>query len=153
MAQARLNKARKREIEVNTSNLAAVPSIMFGILGLAVSINAMHLPNSARLVAGLVLRLVTLLRIIISTRASLKSVPPSLHDAALRVGASKMQSIFHHVLPLAALGIFTGTITGLARALGETAQLLLMGMVGMVFLKPNRFPKSIYHNVAYAPRI
>ncbi|MRU13862.1 phosphate ABC transporter permease PstA [Roseovarius sp. A21] len=119
-------------IEVNISNLAAVPSIVFGILGLAVFIQFMHLPQSAPLVGGLVLTLMTLPTIIISTRASLKSVPPSIRDAALGVGASKMQAVFHHVLPLAMPGILTGTIIGLAQALGETAPLLLIGMVGFV---------------------
>ncbi len=119
-------------IEVNISNLAAVPSIVFGILGLAVFIQFMHLPQSAPLVGGLVLTLMTLPTIIISTRASLKAVPPSIRDAALGLGASKMQSVFHHVLPLAAPGILTGTIIGLAQALGETAPLLLIGMVGFV---------------------
>lgn len=119
-------------IEVNISNLAAVPSIVFGILGLAVFIQFMHLPQSAPLVGGLVLTLMTLPTIIISTRASLKAVPPSIRDAALGVGASKMQSVFHHVLPLAMPGILTGTIIGLAQALGETAPLLLIGMVGFV---------------------
>ena len=119
-------------IEVNISNLAAVPSIVFGILGLAVFINYMHLPQSAPLVGGLVLTLMTLPTIIISTRASLKSVPPSIRDAALGIGASKMQSVFHHVLPLAAPGILTGTIIGLAQALGETAPLLLIGMIGFI---------------------
>ncbi|MGH1356587.1 MAG: phosphate ABC transporter permease PstA [Thalassovita sp.] len=119
-------------IEVNISNLAAVPSIVFGILGLAVFINYMHLPMSAPLVGGLVLTLMTLPTIIISTRAALKSVPPSIRDAALGIGASKMQSVFHHVLPLAAPGILTGTIIGLAQALGETAPLLLIGMVGFI---------------------
>ncbi|MBP0482068.1 phosphate ABC transporter permease PstA [Sagittula salina] len=119
-------------IEVNISNLAAVPSIVFGILGLAAFIQFAHLPMSAPLVGGLVLTLMTLPTIIISTRASLKSVPPSIRDAALGVGASKMQSVFHHVLPLAMPGILTGTIIGLAQALGETAPLLLIGMVGYV---------------------
>ncbi|MEO1700861.1 MAG: phosphate ABC transporter permease PstA [Pseudomonadota bacterium] len=119
-------------IEVNIANLAAVPSIVFGILGLAVFIQFMHLPQSAPLVGGLVLTLMTLPTIIIATRASLKSVPPSIRDAALGVGASKMQTVFHHVLPLAAPGILTGTIIGLAQALGETAPLLLIGMVGFV---------------------
>lgn len=119
-------------IEVNISNLAAVPSIVFGILGLAVFIQFMHLPQSAPLVGGLVLTLMTLPTIIISTRASLKAVPPSIRAAALGVGASKMQAVFHHVLPLAAPGILTGTIIGLAQALGETAPLLLIGMVGFV---------------------
>lgn len=119
-------------IEVNISNLAAVPSIVFGILGLAVFIQFMHLPQSAPLVGGLVLTLMTLPTVIISTRASLKSVPPSIRDAALGIGASKMQAVFHHVLPLAMPGILTGTIIGLAQALGETAPLLLIGMVGFV---------------------
>ena len=143
-------------IEVNISNLAAVPSIVFGILGLAVFIQFAHLPQSAPLVGGLVLTLMTLPTIIISTRASLKSVPPSIRDAALGVGASKMQSIFHHVLPLAMPGILTGTIIGLAQALGETAPLLLIGMVGYIatnypdglasgFLDPNSaMPAQIY---------
>ena len=119
-------------IEVNIANLAAVPSIVYGILGLAVFINYMHLPMSAPLVGGLVLTLMTLPTIIISTHAALKAVPPSIRDAALGVGASKMQSVFHHVLPLAAPGILTGTIIGLAQALGETAPLLLIGMVGFI---------------------
>ncbi len=143
-------------IEVNISNLAAVPSIVFGILGLSVFIQFMHLPQSAPLVGGLVLALMTLPTIIISTRASLKSVPPSIRDAALGVGASKMQTVFHHVLPLAMPGILTGTIIGLAQALGETAPLLLIGMVGFVareypenfvggFLDPNSaMPAQIY---------
>ncbi|WP_415920485.1 phosphate ABC transporter permease PstA [Tateyamaria sp. SN6-1] len=143
-------------IEVNISNLAAVPSIVFGILGLAVFIQFAHLPQSAPLVGGLVLTLMTLPTIIISTRASLKAVPPSIRDAALGVGASKMQAVFHHVLPLAAPGILTGTIIGLAQALGETAPLLLIGMVGFVarypetfaqgFLEPNSaVPAQIYN--------
>ncbi|WP_281967001.1 phosphate ABC transporter permease PstA [Roseovarius nanhaiticus] len=119
-------------IEVNISNLAAVPSIVFGILGLAAFIQFAHLPQSAPLVGGLVLTLMTLPTIIISTRASLKSVPPSIRDAALGVGASKMQAVFHHVLPLAMPGILTGTIIGIAQALGETAPLLLIGMVGYI---------------------
>lgn len=123
-------------IEVNISNLAAVPSIVFGILGLAVYINYLHLPQSAPLVGGLVLTLMTLPTIIISTRASLKAVPPSIRDAALGLGASKMQSVFHHVLPLAAPGILTGTIIGLAQALGETAPLLLIGMIGFIASNP-----------------
>ncbi|MCO6382074.1 phosphate ABC transporter permease PstA [Oceanicola sp. 502str15] len=143
-------------IEVNISNLAAVPSIVFGILGLAVFIQFAGLPQSAPLVGGLVLTLMTLPTIIISTRASLKAVPPSIRDAALGVGASKMQATFHHVLPLAAPGILTGTIIGLAQALGETAPLLLIGMVGFVareypggfvegFVEPNSaMPAQIY---------
>ncbi len=126
-------------IEVNISNLAAVPSIVFGILGLAVFIQFAGLPQSAPLVGGLVLTLMTLPTIIISTRASLKAVPPSIRDAALGVGASKMQAVFHHVLPLAAPGILTGTIIGLAQALGETAPLLLIGMVGFVARYPDSF--------------
>lgn len=119
-------------IEVTISNLAAVPSIVFGILGLAVFINYMHLPQSTPIVGGLVLTLMTLPTIIISTRASLKSVPPSIRDAALGLGASKMQTVFHHVLPLAAPGILTGIIIGMAQALGESAPLLLIGMIGYV---------------------
>jgi phosphate transport system permease protein len=119
-------------IEVNIANLAAVPSIVYGILGLAIFINFAELNQSSPLVGGLVLTLMTLPTIIISTRASLKSIPPSIRDAALGVGASKMQSVFHHVLPLAAPGILTGTIIGLAQALGETAPLLLIGMVAFV---------------------
>lgn len=119
-------------IEVNIANLAAVPSIVYGILGLAIFINFMEFNQSSPMVGGLVLTLMTLPTIIISTRAALKSVPPSIRDAALGVGASKMQSVFHHVLPLAAPGILTGTIIGLAQALGETAPLLLIGMVAFV---------------------
>ena len=119
-------------IEVNISNLAAVPSIVFGILGLAVFIQFAGLPQSAPLVGGLVLTLMTLPTIIIATRAALKAVPPSIREAALGVGASRMQAVFHHVLPLAMPGILTGTIIGLAQALGETAPLLLIGMVGFV---------------------
>lgn len=119
-------------IEVNIANLAAVPSIVFGILGLAVFINFGGLKQSSPLVGGLVLTLMTLPTIIIATRAALKAVPPSIRDAALGVGASKMQTIFHHILPLAAPGILTGTIIGLAQALGETAPLLLIGMVAFV---------------------
>ena len=119
-------------IEITISNLAAVPSIVFGILGLAVFINYVNLPQSTPIVGGLVLTLMTLPTIIISTRASLKSVPPSIRDAALGVGASKMQTVFHHVLPLVAPGIFTGTIIGMAQALGESAPLLLIGMIGYI---------------------
>ena len=119
-------------IEVNMSNLGGVPSIVLGMLGLAIFINFMEFNQSSPLVGGLVLTLMTLPTIIISTRAALKSVPPSIRDAALGVGASKMQSVFHHVLPLAAPGILTGTIIGLAQALGETAPLLLIGMVAFV---------------------
>jgi len=119
-------------IEVNIANLAAVPSIVFGILGLAAFINFGGLPQSSPIVGGLVLTLMTLPRIIIPSRAALKAVPPSIRDAALGVGASKTQTIFHHVLPLAMPGILTGAIIGLAQALGETAPLLLIGMVAFV---------------------
>ncbi len=119
-------------IEVNISNLAAVPSIVYGILGLAIFINFAGFNQSSPLVGGLVLTLMTLPRIIIPARAALKSVPPSIRDAALGVGASKMQSVLHHVLPLAMPGILTGVIIGLAQALGETAPLLLIGMVAFV---------------------
>lgn len=119
-------------IEVNINNLAAVPSIVFGLLGLAVFINFLGMPRSASLVGGLVLTLMTLPTIIIATRAALAAVPPSIRAAALGLGASRMQMVFHHVLPLALPGILTGTIIGLARALGETAPLLLIGMVAFV---------------------
>ncbi len=119
-------------IEVNINNLAAVPSIVFGLLGLAVFINFFHLPRSAPLVGGLVLSLMTLPTIIISSRAALKSVPPSIRDAALGLGASKLQVVIHHVLPLAMPGILTGTIIGMAQALGETAPLLMIGMVAFI---------------------
>ncbi|WP_430464234.1 phosphate ABC transporter permease PstA [Tabrizicola sp.] len=119
-------------IEVNISNLAAVPSIVFGILGLAIFINFAGFPQSSSLVGALVISLMTLPTIIIATRASIRAVPPSIRDAALGVGASKMQTVFHHVLPLAMPGILTGTILGLASALGETAPLLLIGMVAFV---------------------
>lgn len=124
-------------IEVNISNLAAVPSIVFGILGLAAFINFAGLPQSSSIVGGLVLTLVCLPTIIIATRASIKAVPPSIRDAALGVGASKMQTVFHHVLPLAMPGILTGTILALATALGETAPLLLIGMVAFVGTHPS----------------
>ena len=119
-------------IEVNINNLAAVPSIVFGLLGAAIFINWFHLPISAPLVGGLVLSLMTLPTVIIATRASLKAVPPSIRQAALGLGASKMQSVFHHVLPLAVPGILTGAIIGVAHALGETAPLLLIGMKAFV---------------------
>jgi phosphate transport system permease protein len=119
-------------VEVNISNLAAVPSIVFGILGLAIFINFAGLPQSSSMVGALVISLMTLPTIIIATRASIRAVPPSIRDAALGIGASKMQTVFHHVLPLAMPGILTGTILGLASALGETAPLLLIGMVAFV---------------------
>jgi len=138
-------------IEVNISNLAAVPSIVFGILGLALFINFIGLPQSAPIVGGLVLTLMTLPTIIIATRAALKSVPPSIRDAALGIGASKMQSIFHHVLPLAAPGILTGAIIGLAQALGETAPLLLIGMVAFVREYPAAPPEGFFDPAAALP--
>ena len=123
-------------IEVNINNLAAVPSIVFGLLGLAVFINFFGMPRSAPIVGGLVLTLMTLPTIIIATRAALRAVPPSIRSAALGIGASRMQMVFDHVLPLATPGILTGTIIGLARALGETAPLLLIGMVAFVADSP-----------------
>jgi phosphate transport system permease protein len=138
-------------IEVNISNLAAVPSIVFGILGLAVFINYAGLPQSAPIVGGLVLTLMTLPTIIIATRAALKAVPPSIREAALGVGASKMQTIFHHVLPLATPGILTGTIIGLAQALGETAPLLLIGMVAFVRDFPGAPPGGFFDPASALP--
>ena len=119
-------------IEVNINNLAAVPSIIFGLLGLAVILNFFGLPRSTPLVGGIVLSLMTLPTIIIACRASLKAVPPSIREGALAMGASKMQTILHHVLPLAMPGTLTGTIIGLAQALGETAPLLMIGMFAFV---------------------
>lgn len=119
-------------IEVNINNLAAVPSIVFGLLGAAIFIGWMHMPLSAPLVGGLVLSLMTLPTVIITTRASLKAVPPSIRQAALGLGASRLQTVFHHVLPLALPGILTGAIIGVAQALGETAPLLLIGMSAFV---------------------
>lgn len=126
-------------IEVNINNLAAVPSIVFGLLGLAVFLNLFGLPRSAPLVGGLVLTLMTLPTIIISSRVALQSVPPSIKNAALGVGASRMQAIAHHVLPLAMPGMLTGTIIGLSRALGETAPLLMIGMVAFIVDIPEGF--------------
>ena len=126
-------------IEININNLAAVPSIVFGLLGLAVYINFFGMPRSAPLVAGLVLTLMTLPTIIIASRAALKSVPPSLREAALGLGASKMQMIFHHVLPEAMPGMLTGSIIGMAQALGETAPLLMIGMVAFIVDIPQGF--------------
>ncbi len=119
-------------IEVNINNLAAVPSIVFGLLGLAVFLNFFNLPRSAPVVGGMVLALMTLPTIIIASRAALKAVPPSIREAALGVGASRLQAVFHHVLPLAMPGMLTGTIIGMAQALGETAPLLMIGMVAFV---------------------
>jgi len=119
-------------IEVNINNLAAVPSIIFGLLGLAIFIGYFEMHRSIPLVGGLVLSLMTLPTIIISSRAAIKSVPPSIRDAALGLGASKMQVILHHVLPLAMPGMLTGAIIGFAQALGETAPLLMIGMVAFI---------------------
>jgi len=119
-------------IEVNINNLAAVPSIIYGLLGLALFINWMHLPRASPLVGGLVLALMALPTIIIATRSSLKAVPPSIREAALAMGASKTQTVFHHTLPLAMPGVMTGAIISMAHALGETAPLLLIGMVSFI---------------------
>ena len=123
-------------IEVSINNLAAVPSIIFGLLGLAVFLSFMHLPRSAPLVGGLTLALMTMPVIVIAGRNAIKSVPPSIRDAALGVGASRMQVVFHHVLPLALPSILTGTIIGMARALGETAPLLMIGMRAFIATPP-----------------
>jgi phosphate transport system permease protein len=123
-------------IEININNLAAVPSVVFGLLGLAVFLNWFGMPRSAPFVGGLVLALMTLPTIIIATRAALKAVPPSIREAALGLGASRQQVVFHHVLPLAMPGILTGTIIGLAQALGETAPLLLIGMNAFITSAP-----------------
>ena len=123
-------------IEVSINNLAAVPSIIFGLLGLAVFLNLAQLPRSAPLVGGLTLALMTMPVIVIAGRNAIKSVPPSIRDAALGVGASRMQVVFHHVLPLALPGILTGTIIGMARALGETAPLLMIGMRAFIATPP-----------------
>jgi phosphate transport system permease protein len=119
-------------IEVNINNLAAVPSIVFGLLGLAVFINLFGMPRSAPLAGGLVLALLTLPVIIIAARASIKAVPPSIREAAFGIGASRMQVVFHHVVPLALPGMLTGAIIGMSRALGETAPLLMIGMVAFI---------------------
>ncbi len=124
-------------IEVSINNLAAVPSIIFGLLGLAVFIQVFGMPRSSPLVGGMTLALMTLPVIVISGRNALKAVPPSIRDAALAVGASKTQAVFHHVLPLALPGILTGTIIGMARALGETAPLLMIGMRAFVASPPH----------------
>ena len=126
-------------IEVNINNLAAVPSIVFGLLGLAVFLNFFGMPRSAPVVGGMVLALMTLPTVIIAGRAALQSVPPSIREAALGVGASPLQTVSHHVLPLAMPGILTGTIIGMARALGETAPLLMIGMVAFIVDIPRGF--------------
>ncbi|MDF1737401.1 MAG: phosphate ABC transporter permease PstA [Minwuia sp.] len=124
-------------IEVNINNLAAVPSIIFGLLGLAVFLNIIGLPRSAPLAGGVVLALMTLPTIIIAGRAALKAVPPSIREAALGVGASRLQTVTHHVLPLAMPGMLTGSIIGMAQALGETAPLLMIGMVAFIVDLPS----------------
>lgn len=129
-------------IEVNINNLAAVPSIVFGLLGLAMFLNFFGLPRSAPLVGGLVLALLVLPTIIIAARAALKAVPPSIKEAALGVGASHQQAVFHHILPLAVPGIMTGTIIGMAHALGETAPLLMIGMIAFVVDVPKSFTEA-----------
>ncbi|MGI9514483.1 MAG: phosphate ABC transporter permease PstA [Anderseniella sp.] len=126
-------------IEVNINNLAAVPSIVFGLLGLAVFLNFFGLPRSSAMVGGMVLALMTLPTIIIASRAALRAVPPSIREGALGVGASRQQAVFHHVLPLAMPGILTGTIIGMAQALGETAPLLMIGMVAFIVDVPTGF--------------
>ena len=126
-------------IEVNINNLAAVPSIVFGLLGLAVFINWVGIPRSAPLVGGLVLSLLTLPVIIIASRAAIKAVPPSIREAALGLGASEMQVVFHHVMPLALPGMLTGAIIGMSRALGESAPLLMIGMVAFIVDVPGGF--------------
>jgi len=126
-------------IEVNINNLAAVPSIIFGLLGLAVFINFFHVPRSVPIVGGLVLTIMTLPTIIITSRAAIKSVPPSIREAALGMGASKYQVVLHHVLPLALPGMLTGAIIGMAQALGETAPLLMIGMVAFIVDIPQGF--------------
>ncbi|MEO8316515.1 MAG: phosphate ABC transporter permease PstA [Pseudomonadota bacterium] len=134
-------------IEVNINNLAAVPSIVFGLLGLAMFLNFFGMPRSAPLVGGFVLTLLTLPTIIIAGRAALKAVPPSIREAALGMGASKLQMVGHHVLPLAMPGILTGTIIGMARALGETAPLLMIGMVAFIV----DVPKSLVDPATVLP--
>jgi phosphate transport system permease protein len=129
-------------IEVNINNLAAVPSIVFGLLGLAMFIQFFGLPRSAPLVGGLVLTLMTLPTIIITSRAALKAVPPSIREAALGMGASKVQTVTHHVLPMAVPGMLTGAIIGMARALGESAPLLMIGMVAFIVDIPKNFASS-----------
>jgi phosphate transport system permease protein len=123
-------------VEVSINNLAAVPSIIFGLLGLSVFLNTMHMPRSAPLVGGLTLALMTMPVIVIAGRNAIKSVPPSIRDAARGIGASPLQVVFHHVLPLALPGIMTGTIIGMARALGETAPLLMIGMRAFIPTPP-----------------
>ncbi len=134
-------------IEVNINNLAAVPSIIFGLLGLAIFLNVMHLPRSAPIVGGMVLALMTLPTIIIATRASLKAVPPSIREAAIGLGATKFQTVTHHVLPLSMPGVLTGTIIGMSQALGESAPLLMIGMVAFIVDTPG----SIFDSATVLP--
>ena len=147
-------------IEVNINNLAAVPSIVFGLLGAAVFINFLHFPRSTPLIGGVVLALMTLPTIIITTRASLKAVPPSIREAALGIGASRMQAVMGHVLPLALPGIMTGSIIGLAQAMGETAPLLMVGMVAFIadlppfaaqFAEAGNFLSGLGHSLMHVP--
>lgn len=126
-------------IEININNLAAVPSIVFGLLGLSIFLSTFGLPRSSPLVGGMVLSLMTLPTIIIASRASLRAVPPSIREAALGMGASPVQATFHHVAPLALPGMFTGAIVGMARALGDTAPLLMIGMVAFIVDVPKSF--------------
>ncbi len=126
-------------IEVNINNLAAVPSIIFGLLGLAIFINFFHVPRSVPIIGGLVLAVMTLPTIIISSRAAIKAVPPSIREAGIGIGASPVQVVMHHVLPLALPGMLTGTIIGMAQALGETAPLLMIGMVAFIVDVPGGF--------------
>jgi phosphate transport system permease protein len=146
-------------IEVNIANLAAVPSIVFGLLGLGILLNVFGFPRSTPLVGGTVLALMTLPTIIIACRASLKAVPPSIKEGALAMGASKMQAVFHHQVPLALPGTLTGTIIGLAQALGETAPLIMIGMIAFIpniptgFTEPSAaLPVQIYLWVESAER-
>jgi phosphate transport system permease protein len=129
-------------IEVNINNLAAVPSIVYGLLGLGLFINTLGVPRSSPLLGGLVLALMALPTVIIATRSSLKAVPPSIREAAFGVGASRTQAVFHHVLPLAMPGVMTGSILALAHALGETAPLLMIGMVSFVPGVPTGFDQA-----------
>ena len=149
-------------IEVNINNLAAVPSVVFGIMGLAIFISIFGMPRSIPLVGGMVLALMTLPTIIISSRAAIRAVPPSVRDAAYGIGASKIQVIFHHVIPLAMPGMLTGTIIGMAQALGETAPLLTMiGMVAFIVDIPNSvvidpgtvLPVQIFSGADFAERM
>jgi len=126
-------------LEVNINNLASVPSIIFGLLGLAIFLNAFGLPRSSSMVGGMVLALMTLPTIIIASRLSLQAVPPSIREAALGLGATRVQTVFHHVFPLALPGMLTGAILGMARALGETAPLLMIGMVAFIADPPSSF--------------